>query len=628
MNNEILFIMPNSKMLETINEVLQERDVDYPALYGSMQAALDTVERMKKKGTRVAISTGITARFLKEKLDIPVLEIDYGQVEFINAISEALEYSKRVLVLTSGITIVRTVNQCLALFKDSSATIDVRQYVMGRPLEEQAEEIILEGDYDVVISATPAVEVAKRNGRHGILFDIDTKMVEIALANAEMLVQLEKSREERERAIQGIMEFSHEGMICVDANGFIWLVNHAAEQMLRKLGEDVKGQPIDEVLEKCNIVNVLDPGAKDNVRDGVKYVTITQKPLNTTAGDLGRLILLRDVNEAQEVSRLAQSALSRKGLVAKRVFNDIEGTSVAIDRAKNTARAYAEYDSTILITGESGTGKEFFAQSVHNASQRKFGPFVAVNCAALPESLLESELFGYVKGAFTGARNEGRVGMFELANKGTLFLDEIGEIPLGMQARLLRAVQEREIMRIGDDKVIPVDVRIITASNKNLFQMVSEGKFREDLYYRLSVLELRVPSLRERSEDIEAISYSILRKKNQKMGRFIRRIDQEVLDRMKQMPWHGNVRQLDSMIEKLIILSKGDHITMDAFKAVTADSQERPHPVEEFTTLKKHEDDYILRALKHTLGNKAAYARLLGINSTTLWRRLGQIPME
>lgn len=224
------------------------------------------------------------------------------------------------------------------------------------------------------------------------------------------------------------------------------------------------------------------------------------------------MVAFQDVTRIQEMEGKFYRKIHLRGHVAKYTFDDILFQSSEIKRTIETAQRYSEVDSNILIIGETGTGKEIFAQSIHNHSNRKNNPFVAINCAALPENLLESELFGYAEGAFTGAMKGGKQGFFELAHRGTIFLDEIGEISPKMQSRSLRVLQEREIMRIGDDKVIPVDVRILSATNKDLMQMVKSNDFREDLYYRLSVLDLVLPPLRERREDIPLLVNAFIQK--------------------------------------------------------------------------------------------------------------------
>ena len=237
-----------------------------------------------------------------------------------------------------------------------------------------------------------------------------------------------------------------------------------------------------------------------------------------------------------------------------------------MEQAKKRAALYASTDSTVLIYGRTGTGKELFAQSIHNASSRAKGPFVAVNCGALPESLLESELFGYVQGAFTGARTGGKTGLFEMAQGGTIFLDEISEMALPLQARLLRVCQEREISRIGDDKVIPVDVRVIAAANRDLLTLVRAGTFREDLYYRLAVLILELPTLASRLEDLDELAATLIRHKARELHRSIAPLPSESLEILRSISWPGNVRQLSNVLERAIIICQGRTITADVMR--------------------------------------------------------------
>src|SRR5690625_4003910 len=268
------------------------------------------------------------------------------------------------------------------------------------------------------------------------------------------------------------------------------------------------------------------------------------------------MVAFQDVTGIKKMEGEIRKKIYLRGHIAKYTFNDIIYKSDVVDQTIEIAKSYSEVDSNILIIGETGTGKEMYTQSIHNQSARKDKPFVAINCAALPESLLESELFGYVEGAFTGAVKGGKKGFFELAHRGTLFLDEIGEISVNLQSRLLRVLQEKEVMRIGDDKVIPVDVRIIAATNKNLLEMVKNNQFREDLYYRLSVLNLHLPPLRACREDIPSMVHLFLRKyagTNQRI-----RITESALERLSNEAWEGNVRELQNFCERLAVLCK-DH---------------------------------------------------------------------
>ncbi|SBW09011.1 Uncharacterized sigma-54-dependent transcriptional regulator YgeV (fragment) [uncultured delta proteobacterium] len=264
--------------------------------------------------------------------------------------------------------------------------------------------------------------------------------------------------------------------------------------------------------------------------------------------------------------------------------------------------------------------------------KRKNQPFVAVNCASLPENLIESELFGYVKGAFTGASKDGKIGLFETAGNGTIFLDEISEIPLTMQAKLLRVLQEREIIRIGSDNVVRVNARIICSSNKDLLKLVDEGKFKEDLYYRLCVLEVAIPPLRERKEDIPVIAHNLIRRFNKRHGKTVVSIAPSVLAELEKMPLPGNVRELGNILERMVIMTEGTVI--DPSVLAKSDIRIAPfppvprrgaevHPAGR--TLREMQHTAILRALEQAGGNKSAAARLLGINPTTLWRRLAAL---
>ncbi|MCL2205059.1 MAG: sigma 54-interacting transcriptional regulator [Treponema sp.] len=323
-----------------------------------------------------------------------------------------------------------------------------------------------------------------------------------------------------------------------------------------------------------------------------------------------------------------EKSLHLKGHLARKGFQDIIGKSDSIEHIKHKAKTFAKSDSTVLILGETGTGKELFAQSIHNASSRRNEAFVAVNCAALPESLLESELFGYVKGAFTGALHKGKQGLFEMAHMGTIFLDEISEIPLNMQARLLRVLQEREVIRIGDDEVRTVNIRIMAASNKNVKELVKKGLFRKDLFYRLSVLELRIPLLQERADDIALIVQNLLWLKKTKLGLNIDHIEDGIIDRMKKMQWPGNIRQLDNFMEKLMILTDGNTILMETFNDLAKDEDSGislPQEDEQIMTLKEMENRHIITTLERSHGNRVICAKLLGIDVSTLWRKLKTI---
>jgi len=324
------------------------------------------------------------------------------------------------------------------------------------------------------------------------------------------------------------------------------------------------------------------------------------------------------------------------GHVAKYTFEDILGNSNKIKDAIEKAYRFGAVDATVLIYGETGVGKEFFAHAIHNVSPRREGPFITVNCAAIPDNLLESELFGYAEGAFTGAKKGGKRGYFEMADGGTIFLDEISEMSDKLQTKLLRVLQEREVMRLGDDRLITVDVRVIAATNSDLRKLVKEKLFRADLFYRINVLSLVVPPLRERREDIPFLLDYFLNIFCKKYNKKIKGIEPEGIELFYQYDWPGNTRELQNIMEQLVILTDGNYIsadlvreslmisTPDYLSVSSSPSSQFENIVEQELTLKTDLDSQtaILKALAAADGNKKKAAEILGISRTTLWRRM------
>ncbi|HEV8540599.1 MAG TPA: sigma-54 dependent transcriptional regulator, partial [Nitrospiraceae bacterium] len=351
-------------------------------------------------------------------------------------------------------------------------------------------------------------------------------------------------------------------------------------------------------------IEAMKEGAYDYLTKPVKteeLVQVTERAM--------REALLR-----QEVNRLRQEVHKEYS------FHQILGKSKAMQDVFELIRRVADSPTNVLITGESGTGKELVAKAIHYNSERRDGPFVPVNCAAIPEALLESELFGHVKGAFTDAKSDKR-GLFEEAQKGTIFLDEISELPLMLQAKLLRAIQEREIRRVGATRSVPVDVRIIAATNLLLAEEVKAKRFREDLYYRLNVIEIRLPPLRERREDVLLLVDAFLRKCAEASHKPIQGITEPALALLVDYPWPGNVRELENVIERAVTLARGDKIVPEdlppAMQGARGERRVLDEAAERTLQLGEVEKEYILRILEKTGGNKYQAAQLLGIDRKT-----------
>ncbi|GAE03337.1 sigma-54 dependent transcriptional regulator [Clostridium botulinum B str. Osaka05] len=312
---------------------------------------------------------------------------------------------------------------------------------------------------------------------------------------------------------------------------------------------------------------------------------------------------------------------------------DIIGESKAMIQLKNRIKKIASSSSTILITGESGTGKEVIARAIHCESDKNTNPFIAINCGAIPDALLESELFGYVRGAFSGADPNGRVGKFELANKGIIFLDEIGDMPLYLQVKILRVLQERKLVRIGSNHLIDLDIRVIAATNKDLKKLIKENKFREDLYYRLNVIPLKIPPLRERKEDIDLLMKMLIKKYNVLFGKSVHKVDKECRDILMNYPWYGNVRELENAVEFMINMADDSGmVTMNMLPPnIVENKNSQVYGMdmdEDIKPLKDIEKEYILRALDiygHDTKGKQLAAKRLGIGIATLYRKLEEM---
>ncbi len=299
----------------------------------------------------------------------------------------------------------------------------------------------------------------------------------------------------------------------------------------------------------------------------------------------------------------------------------VEVHSESFRKVLEVARRVAAFDSSVLVTGETGTGKEVLARHIHGLSPRAAGPFLGVNCGALPETLLEAELFGHKAGAFTGAASD-RVGLFEQASGGTIFLDEIGDVSAGMQVKLLRVLQEREVMRVGESRARKVDVRVIAATNRDLPELIESGRFREDLYYRLGVIEIQVPPLRERREDILPLARHFVERVARKLKRPGLQLDATCVDGLMAHSWPGNVRELENAIERMALLSDGDRLSPEHLPRATRQAGSASHAGGDAKTLAQLEMEHIRAVLEQASGNRSRAARLLGISSTTLWRKL------
>lgn len=436
--------------------------------------------------------------------------------------------------------------------------------------------------------------------------------------------------ERREKELQTVINSMNDGLIAVKKSGRIAYFNKKAKELFNLRQRDIN-QDINQIIPKTMYNPNLDIEDKNNIEFNRK---VRNKKVNVICDirviknefnvKIGALIILREMSN---IRRLMHS-INRPSMVT---FDDIIGESKAMRDTINIAKSVAPCDSSVLILGESGTGKELFARAIHMESNRCNGPFVAVNCAAVPDTLLESEFFGYEQGAFTGARTAGKQGLFELATNGTLFLDEIGDLPTHLQAKILRAIQEQKIRRIGGHHSIPVDIRIISATNKNLEKMVKEGTFREDLYYRLNVIPVKIPPLRERRDDILIFAKHFAEDIGKDMGKTDLCFTKDALNELMRHSWPGNVRELQNVIERAVILAS-DKIDVEhlMIKGKTKDYRNMPKhsdkisdklPINLPEILEEIEYSYLKEACKK-YNSSREIGKALGISHTTVINKI------
>ncbi|RAL26478.1 sigma-54-dependent Fis family transcriptional regulator [Thermoflavimicrobium daqui] len=437
--------------------------------------------------------------------------------------------------------------------------------------------------------------------------------------------------------IEAAFESAYEGIVITDNKGIIIMINKTYAEFLRVRVDDVIGKHVTKIIENTRMHIVAQTGKAElaqvqRIHGGKMLVHRIPIFHNGQVIAVVGKVLFQDVKElhalSKRVNQLEQELSYYKGEFLKHLgirygLEDIIGSSPVLQKLKKLVKKVAASDTTVFIGGESGTGKEMFAHAIHQLSHRRLEPFVKVNCAAIPESLLESILFGYADGAFTGAVRGGRKGKFEMAHGGSIFLDEIGELTLSMQAKLLRVLQEKEIEPVGAIHPVKIDVRIITASNRHLDQMVKENRFREDLYYRLNVLALTLPPLRERLEDIPELTYHLLDELAQEIGVYVKGVAPEVMDCLLAYHWPGNVRELRNVLERSLHLMEGKMIQIEhlPYHLVTQ-HQTAQHRYSLRTAVEQAEREIIHRVLKITKGDREQAIQLLGISRSGFYHKL------
>ncbi|GAA0706601.1 sigma 54-interacting transcriptional regulator [Paraclostridium ghonii] len=468
--------------------------------------------------------------------------------------------------------------------------------------------------------------------------DIETKeILKEAICSIEDVISVNEvellSYEKNERQLLAVINSVDEGIISIDKDFKINIFNNYCQELFNYKKVEVVGRDIRDIVGNDDIiVELVNKGKEyDNVKASLKngdttssYITTGRRITNDYDETVGAVISIKDVNKAKQLVKIINT--TNEG-----PFKDIIGNSKSMGKVKKVTKTIAKSNSTVLLRGDSGTGKELFAKAIHNLSDRKDDRFVAINCAALPDSLLESELFGYEKGSFTGAMQSGKEGLFKEANGGTIFLDEIGELSMILQAKLLRVLQEGKIRKIGSSKEEEIDVRVIAATHKNLEKMIKEDEFREDLYYRLNVIPIKIPNLKERLEDIPILVQFFINKLNKKLKKDIKGFEKKFIDDLMRYDWPGNVRELQNLIERSMNLCNGDILTT---KHIVIDSIYKDEDITEnfvdeedleIKSLKEEMEKYEKEIILKVYNSNKSYrgsAKILGISHTAVMNKI------
>lgn len=605
-----------------------------------MDEVVPYIKEFKESGVEVVISRGYTAKVVREKSDLHVVNTEISTFDVLQSIyynRHKISASEPLIGLVCYSSVLYDVR-----FIEKIVNLKIKLFTYRKPADifkiyDQAKRLGIK----TIFGGPTTLKYAPQHNLQAILVQSNKETIRQAIQKAKEISRIRKYDKELNERLNAILALATEGIISVQSNGRINFMNPSAKRILA-IGGDLDDPSLVNMLPEGlrNILYSNDAAVEKVVSTRNGRIVVNSTPIKVNTRNHGALSTFNDGAYVQSLEEKIRIDATAKGLVAKYHFSDIIGKSAAIQQTKQDAKHYAKSEATILLTGESGTGKELFAQSIHQHSNRSKGPFVAINCGALTESLLESELFGYEEGAFTGAKKSGKPGIFELANHGTLFLDEIGEIPLHLQAHLLRVLQSKEVMRVGGTRVIPINVRIVAATNKNLKVLVDNGDFRTDLFYRINILRLSIPPLRARIQDIpDLVEYFVSDTANF-YHKTVAPISEEVIKCLQLYSWPGNIRQLMSFAERYVILSEqdgqGENKSNDALALEILQSEfddgkvidaHRPSLILPVGTLEEMENS-IFKQLELVFDDKQLLAEKLGISRTTLWRKLQSAKME
>ncbi|MGD8113262.1 MAG: sigma 54-interacting transcriptional regulator [Sphaerochaetaceae bacterium] len=617
----ILIIVPYKEIYETIEHQLSLYDlsgmnIQLTHLYGTDDKTLGSIS------ADIVVARGVTYTALVNlKPDIHIVPILPGPNDLLEALYSTFSYPEGNIGVLSGSS-----DMCDTAHVSKMMNRKVMMYVANDQEEViKGVESLREQGCSVFLGGLTMCRYCEQEGYQYIHIKSGIHSINRSIHEAITTARSLERTKVRMKILETLLNNSKEAMVAVNKKGIVVVANQMAEQLF---SAPLVNNRISDYYESDFWADTMKTGREGEVIEKISgmQILISSQPIMTGSEGLGVLLTFQNIETIRLVERKIRKELSKKGLVARYTFSNIISVNQEMKAIEEKARRYSKVNGALLLIGETGTGKELFAQSIHNASNRCGEPFVAVNCAALPESLLESELFGYSEGAFSGASKGGKQGLFELAHKGTLFLDEIGEMPIKLQAKLLRVLQEKEVRKVGGDTVVPVDVRIISATNVNISKKVKMGEFRLDLFYRISLLNLRLIPLWKRKEDIPLLFNHFVSSYCKSHNTEVPTILPEAYRALSGYHWPGNVRELKNSAERLAILLNTDVVGRRQIEELDIEATSLDEPYEDVKkkTKKAPDDEMLYREYVESGLSKEDFARSMNISRTTLWRKISR----
>ncbi len=599
---------------------------------GGFEEALATLRARRAGGEHVdaLVAAGANGAYLRDHADVPVVVVGASTVDTIGALLRARRFSARIGVVNFS-RVVSGIDE--GRFLLDGATVEQRPYLTPEEARTQVLELAAQG-IEVIVGPGPVCDLAEQTGLKAVLLYGQDSLAQ-SIRQAIEIARVTRAAAARHDHLRLAVDQLEPGVAVVDLDERVLSANAALLRLLALPALEVLGRPLSAVAPALGLARVLEAGIAESdtlERLGGRSWLVSRTPLRDHGTLRGAVAVCQDATTIQRLERRLRSQHRPPRFEARYTLGAIVGDSGPIRAVRAMAERYARTDATVLITGESGTGKEMVAQGIHAAGRRRDHPFVAINCAAFPETLLESELFGYEEGAFTGSRRGGRPGLFEAAHLGTIFLDEVGDVPLTLQSRLLRVLQERQVLRLGSNDPTPIDVRVVAATHRDLRAAVAAGQFRDDLYFRLHILPIHLPPLRERPGDVAAIAGDLLRRaltRHGVPGAHARALSR-VLPRLEAYAWPGNVRELENVLERVAVLFADGAIADDRLDAELHaalpelfEGAAPPAPAPGLrATRQASERLHVERVVSECGGNLSEAARRLGVGRSTLYRKL------